>query len=160
MCARKIRIEITQLAVLIPPWNPRSRDQRLGPRSHLAIATGHAPVVDASRDHARRGFYGLPASSFTNWTNVRRSFDHLRLPAFQRFLLRLCTFRPLLRKAETSPSCVHPVNHHPHLWRALENVASGSGNPPPRAQFGLRGCETGFRRGFSQLTISKDGAQY
>jgi len=33
-------------------------------------------------------------------------------------------------------------------------------SPPPRPQFGLRQCKTGFRRGFSQLTIRRDGGKY
>jgi hypothetical protein len=33
-------------------------------------------------------------------------------------------------------------------------------SPPPKPQFGLRQCKTGFRRGFSQLTICREGGKY
>ena len=56
--------------------------------------------------------------------------------------------------------CVHPVNDGHDLWRVEENRSSCFEKPLGSAQFGRKGCETGFRRGFSQLTFAIEGAQY
>ena len=47
--------------------------------------------------------------------------------------------------------------------RAVEGVGKRSpetGKPPGQPQFGPQECETGFRRGFSQLTFAAEGGEY
>jgi len=51
------------------------------------------------------------------------------------------------------------------LWRVEENRELLVGwpqasNSPPKPQFGPGECETGFRRGFSQLTFNEKGGKY
>lgn len=43
---------------------------------------------------------------------------------------------------------------------AAESARWWGESPPPRPQFGLRQCKTGFRRGFSQLTFSVERGEY
>jgi len=56
--------------------------------------------------------------------------------------------------------CVHPVNDRRELWTGEENRPLVSQKPLLSAQSGPERCETGFRRGFSQLTIAREGGQY
>src|SRR5580692_11569470 len=81
------------------------------------------------------------------------------------------------RKCETPDACVQPVKGRADLWRAEENrswlrfwrpvPAAVSApwtrqhqNPPHQPQSGTWGCETGFGRGFSQLTFSVERGEY
>src|SRR5579871_5324217 len=75
-----------------------------------------------------------------------------RLFLHSRLLLRLCTRGWSLRKAQVLTSCVHPVQEWKGLWRVEEKRSGSSAKPLGKPQSGRRACETGFRRGFSQLT--------
>jgi hypothetical protein len=75
-------------------------------------------------------------------------------------LFRLCTLRAVSRKLQTVAGCVHPVKDRGVLWRAEENCISAAAMPLLSARFKTGGLETGFRRGFSQLTFTKDGGEY
>ena len=46
------------------------------------------------------------------------------------------------------------------MWRAEENGVSKTEKPLLSGQFRIEGLETGFRRGFSQLTFAKEGGEY
>jgi DNA-binding protein HU-beta len=76
------------------------------------------------------------------------------------FLFRLCIETHRSRKRESLTICVHPVQEAPRLWRAEENRSPSSEKALAKPESGRRRCETGFRRGFSQLTFAKERAQY
>jgi hypothetical protein len=65
-----------------------------------------------------------------------------------------------LRNWERLIHCVHPVNDGQELWTEEENRPLTSEKPFSRLHFGQEGCETGFRRGFSQLTFAREGGEY
>ena len=46
------------------------------------------------------------------------------------------------------------------LWRTEENGAFRTAKPLLSARLGAWGLETGFGRGFSQLTFTKEGGEY
>ena len=46
------------------------------------------------------------------------------------------------------------------IWSAEENRSGNVEKPPQQGKYGRPSCETGFRRGFSQLTFRPEGAQY
>jgi hypothetical protein len=81
-------------------------------------------------------------------------------PLRDSFLFRLCTGARCLRKPESLTICVHPVQDWPLLWRTEENPRWYSEKPLPMPVAGRSHCETGFRRGFSQLTFFQERAQY
>ena len=56
--------------------------------------------------------------------------------------------------------CVHPVKDGEGLWRASENAAMRAEKRRGEARFGRGGCETGYPRGFSQLTFATEGGEY
>jgi hypothetical protein len=72
----------------------------------------------------------------------------------------MCTEGHSLRKRESLTICVHPVQDWRLLWRTEENPSLHSENPLPVPITGRTHCETGFRRGFSQLTFLQERAQY
>ena len=75
-------------------------------------------------------------------------------------LFRLCTRRRGLRKAQSGIACVHPVQEGRLLWRTEEIPSDGFETRLRKPDSGRRRYETGFRRGFSQLTFATMRAQY
>ena len=159
--AREVGIVIREFAMLVSPWDARSPQRSLGPGSQLAVAARHSPVVYTL--DARNGF---PTCTFTQRTNVSGSLNHcdssssshdrvcLAPDALARFLLfRLCTGTRSPCKRESLTICVHPVQDRHVLWRTSENRSCRSRKALPMPEPGRRRCETGFRRGFSQLTF-------
>ena len=67
---------------------------------------------------------------------------------------RLCTScEPVVRSVEDGGKMEYSFTSEPA-------VVASSRKPCSKPQFGPDRCKTGFRRGFSQLTFSPEGAQY
>ena len=114
------------------------------------------------------GFHPVPSQSgqtsagtlITHHARFARGTDECVRPDTIFIPIRLCNGTGVLRKAESLTICVHPVQEWRLLWRTLENQSASSAKPPRKPKVGRRSCETGFRRGFSQLTFARMRGQY
>jgi hypothetical protein len=173
-----------QFTVLIAPRNTRGCQQGLAARPQAAIAARYPAVSGRPGLNRKR----LPSRAIAERTNLRRCFSQHSILLSVFSLLKL--YSPTLhQKAAVSqarnPHCLctscaatiraveaggKPALGHGQIkWRCrhpaprLTRSCSGRWllpNPPRQPQSGTWGCETGFWRGFSQLTFSPERGKY
>ena len=170
--AGKVGVIVAEFAMLVATRDARRSQQRLRSCPHLAVAARHAAVVPGAGPGIWAGRNGLPAGSFTKRANFRGSLDTLsvgQLSFDHRGHIHLGKNSPLLTlhpKAgfaqAANPVCL--CTSCEPAARAVEGSRKtrphGAKQPLRQPQFGPWRCETGFRRGFSQLTFAAEGGEY